>query len=84
MKLVSLASYRNRELVGVLKGLLEMAENGHAQGLAFVVKVGRGAHRTGLAGDYRRHPDEAVSAAVRLKEQVLLDPADEEQEESGT
>lgn len=83
MKLVSLAEYKNREVVAVLRDLLAMAEKGQAQGLAFVVKMGRAVHRGGLAGDYMRNPDEAVSAAVRLKQQVLADP-DEGDEETGT
>lgn len=83
VNLVSLAEFKNRELVAVLKELTQLAERGQAHGLAFVVKVGRrGGHRLGLAGDYRRRPDEALSAAVRLKEMLLHDPDDEE--ESGT
>lgn len=82
MKLVNLVEYKNRELVAVLKGLTQLAESGQATGLAFVVKLGRGVHRPGLAGDYRRSPEEALAAAVRLKEQLLQEPQDEE--ESGT
>jgi hypothetical protein len=81
VKLVSLAEFKNRELVAVLKELLQLAENGQATGLAFVVKIGRRSN-CGLSGDYRRSPEEALSAAVRLKEHLLHNPADEEQ--SGT
>jgi hypothetical protein len=83
VNLVSLAEYKNREVVAVLRELTQLAEKGQARGLAFVVKVGRrGGHRLGLVGDYRRNPDEALGAAVRLKEMLLQDPDDEE--ESGT
>jgi hypothetical protein len=83
MNLVRLSEYRNRELVAVLKELLNLAEDGHASGMAFVVKIGK-THRGGLAGDYRRNPDEGLSAAARLKHQ-LLQPADvDDDDETGT
>jgi hypothetical protein len=61
--------------------LTHLAERGQAHGLAFVVKVGR-SHRLGLSGDYRRHPDQALAAAARLKELLLQEP--DEEEGSGT
>lgn len=67
MHVVRLAEYRNRELVEVIRGLLQMAEDGDAQGLAFVVKMGRGDHRPGIAGDYKRFPDEALPATLRME-----------------
>jgi hypothetical protein len=83
VNLVSLAEYKNREVVAVLRELTQLAESGHAHGIAFVVKVGRrGGHRMGLAGDYRRYPNEALSATVRLKEMLLQDP--DAEEDSGT
>jgi hypothetical protein len=81
VKLVNLAEFRAREVAAVLRDLAQLAETGQAHGLAFVVKVGRG-HRLGLAGDYRRHPDQALAAAARLKEMLLQDP--DEEESSGT
>lgn len=83
MKLVNLAEYRNRELVAVCKELLRLAEEGEAMGLAFVLKLGRGDHRGGLSGDYRRNPDEALAAAVRLK-MSLMQRNDDEEKHSGT
>lgn len=71
MQVVRLAEYRNRELVEVIKGLLQMAEDGDAQGLVFVVKIGRGNHRPGVAGDYRRFPDEALPATLRMQRHLM-------------
>lgn len=71
MQVVSLSQYRSRELVAALKDLLELAERGQVRGLAFVAKIGRHGHRAGLTGDYSRNPDEALLAAVRLKEKLL-------------
>lgn len=70
VQVVSLAEYRNRELVEVLKGLLALAEDGSAQALGFVVKIGR-SHRAALVGDYRRQPGEALRGVLRLKERLL-------------
>lgn len=78
MNVVRMQEFRNRELVGVLRELLQLAERGTVSGLAFVVKIGRKGHRSGLTGDYSRNPDEALSAAVRLKERLLQEPSDEE------
>jgi hypothetical protein len=74
VKLVHIREYRNRGLVAVLKELTQLAEDGHINGLAFVVKVGRRGHKPGLAGDYRRNPSEALTAAVRLQDTLLQDP----------
>lgn len=81
MQVVKLARYRNRELVDVLKGLLELAEDGTAQGLGFVVKLGRGNHRTALVGDYSRNPDEAMMAVIRLKDRLVEDSEFDEDSE---
>ena len=83
MNVVRMQEFRNRELVGVLRELLQLAERGSVSGMAFVVKVGRAAHRAGLTGDYSRNQDEALSAVVRLKER-LLHQDQEDEEGSGT
>jgi hypothetical protein len=87
VKLVSLTEYKNRELVAVLRELLELAEGGAAHGLAFVVKLGRGDHRAGMAGDYKRRPEEALSATFLLERHLMKGqtPFDaDDEEESGT
>lgn len=71
MHVVRLAEYKNRELVAVIKGLLKLAEDGTAQGLSFVVKLGKTDHRPGLAGDYQRRPEEALAATVRMERHLL-------------
>lgn len=81
MQVVSLVQYKNRELIAVLKELLQLAESGQAQGLAFVVKVGRRRHYSGLTGDYSRSPDEAIPAVVRLKETLLQQEPEESADE---
>jgi hypothetical protein len=64
----------------VLKELLDLAEAGQAHGLAFVVKIGHRKHLSGLTGDYARNADEALPAAVRLKERLLQEDAEDEEE----
>lgn len=66
------------------KELLRLAEEGDATGLAFVLKLGRGDHRGGLSGDYRKNPDEALAAAVRLKMSLMQHREEEEEEHAGT
>lgn len=83
MHVVSLAQYKNRELIAVLRDMLKLAETGQAQGLAFVLKVGHRRQWSGLTGDYARNPDEALKAAVKLKEEILAEDA-EDAEDSGT
>lgn len=77
MNVVSLAEFRNRELVAVCRDLLDLFERGDGQGLAFVVKIGRKTHRPGLAGDYTSDPDEALVAAGLLWRRLLRDSASE-------
>lgn len=83
MRVVSLVGYKNRELIAVLKDMLQLAESGQATGLAFVLKAGRKRHWSGLTGDYARNPEEALSAALRLKERLMSEDLEDE-EESGT
>jgi hypothetical protein len=78
MNVVRLAEFKNRELVAVCRELLRLAEKGEAHGLAFVVKLGRRCHRPGLAGDYSRNPEEALSAALRIKDSLLTHNPDDE------
>lgn len=80
MQVVHLAEYRRQEVVAVLKGLLHLAEIGELHGVAFIGKFGQGKHRSGLAGDYRRHPDEALLSAVRLKQMLAADPPDQHEQ----
>lgn len=55
----------------MLKELLQLAESNSVQGLAFVVKLGQGDHRAGMAGDYRRSPEEAMAATFRLERHLM-------------
>jgi hypothetical protein len=71
MKLVNLSAHKNREVAAVLRELLEHAENGELQGFAFVAKMGHRDHRAGLTGDYRRHPEEALSATFLLERHLM-------------
>jgi hypothetical protein len=67
VQLIDLERYRRKEVVDALKALLEAAEQGHIQGLAYVVKVGPGDHRAGTAGIYRRFPEKALQATFALE-----------------
>ncbi len=75
LHVVAMASYKNQEMIEVAKVLLDLAERGLAQGLSFVVKMGRGDHRAGTAGDYRRNPDEALSAVFRMERDLMAGSA---------
>lgn len=68
MQLVELAAYKAREVKAVLSELMEMAERGDLQGLVFVCKLGVDDHRAGRAGDYKRHPEQALPAIYMLKD----------------
>lgn len=83
MQLVRMAEYKNRELVSVLKELLSLAEGGSAHGLAFVVKLRKGVHRAGAAGDYRRFPEEALSATFRMERYLMKGQAPYEDDDEG-
>lgn len=72
LRLVEPAVLRqNAQVVAAVRELLELAEAGSLQGLTFIAKLGRRDHRAGLLGDYRESPQEALIAAIRLKEQLL-------------
>jgi hypothetical protein len=79
MNVVRMTEFRNRELVAVCRELLRLAEKGEAQGLAFVVKLGRRSHRPGLVGDYTRNPEEGLAAAFRLRDSLLSYTPDDEE-----
>lgn len=71
MRVVSLNKHKNRELVAVLEEMLELARAGNLHGLAFVTKFGHGDHRAGAVGDYRRFPEEALSATFLLERHLM-------------
>jgi hypothetical protein len=73
MKLVSLDEYKNRAVVAALKELLKLAERGDCQGVVFVAKMGARDHRAGLAGDYQRCPEEALSATFQMERHLMGD-----------
>lgn len=67
MRVVNLKEYRNRGVVNALEELLELAKTGDIQALVFVAKFGPRDHRAGTTGDYKAHPEEAMSAAFIMK-----------------
>ena len=71
MRVVELRRCRNRRVVAVAKELLQLAEDGDIDGLVFVVKLGPRDHRAGIVGEYQKHPEEAVFAALRMKNLLL-------------
>jgi hypothetical protein len=54
---------------------LDLAESGDLKGFCFVAKLDHGDHGAGLAGDYRRHPEQALPALLQLKEMLADMPA---------
>lgn len=71
MRVVQLQRYRNRAVVAVAREILALAETGDVQALSFVIKLGRRDHRAGLVGDYESSPEEALLAALRMKQRIL-------------
>lgn len=67
MQLVNLDEYRHRDVIEVAKKLLESAERGEIRGLVFVVSVAPGDNRAGVAGEYKRRPEEALKATFKLE-----------------
>lgn len=67
MHLVYLSRYKNREVVKVLEEMLALARAGELSGLAYVIKTAPAEHSAGAAGDYRRHPEQALSATFALE-----------------
>lgn len=67
MHVVNLAEYRNRGVISALEELLALAKNGDIQAVVFVAKFGPHDHRAGATGDYKRHPEEAISATLIMK-----------------
>jgi hypothetical protein len=65
--LIDLTKHKRKEVVDALRALLEAAEAGHLEGLAYVAKVGPGDHRAGTVGVYRRHPEKALQATFALE-----------------
>lgn len=63
-------------MVAALKDLITLAEAGGVLGLAFVAKFGPDDHRAGIVGDYRRSPEEAMSATFRLERALRGDRPD--------
>lgn len=76
MHVVQLARYRNRKVVAVARELLQMAEEGDLRGLSFVAKLGPRDHRAGVVGEYRDRPEEAVFAALRMKQALMEEGED--------
>lgn len=73
LKVIDLAKYRSREIVEVLEELLEAAKAGEISGLAWIVKIGPGDNRAGLAGLYRVQPDKALRATFQLERMLAAD-----------
>lgn len=71
MRIVPLAPYRNRKVVAVARELLQLAELGDLRGLSFVAKLGPKDHRAGVVGEYQDRPEEAIVAALRMKQRLL-------------
>lgn len=71
----SLCRYRSKEVVEVLKGLLEAAEKGDIRGLVYVAKVAPGDNRAGMAGVYRTEPAKALQATFALERMLRQDVA---------
>lgn len=73
MKVVNLHERRHREVVVFLEGLLVAARAGQIKGVAVVMKLGPDRHRACIAGDYERHPDQAMQGVFRMERYLRTD-----------
>jgi hypothetical protein len=64
MQIVSLSAYRNRELVAALEAAVVLAKEGTITGTVLVLKYGPHDHRVATCGDYRLHPEQALTATL--------------------
>lgn len=71
MQVVSLVEYRNKGVISALEELLALAKTGEIQAFVFVAKFGPLDHRAGTTGDYKRHPEQAITAAFLLKLKLM-------------
>jgi len=67
----TLAEWKAKPTVDVLRALLEKAERGEISGLLYVTKEGRRRpQRIGLTGDYRDDPIQALAVTERVRHVV--------------
>lgn len=59
--------------MALLEGLLVAAKDGQIHGLAVVMKLGPDKHRACIAGDYERHPDQAMQGVFRMEQHLRTD-----------
>lgn len=57
----------------MLEELLDAARNGEIEGLAWIVRMGPGDNRAGLAGVYKSQPDKALRATFQLERMLASD-----------
>lgn len=70
MKLIKLDEYRNRGVVNALEELLAMARSGQIKAVSVVAKFTHDDHRAYLAGDYKHHPAEALTATFMMERNI--------------
>lgn len=73
MQVVRIGQHRNKEVANALRTLADLADRGIIYGVAYVVKYGPHDHRAGNAGDYHRHPVEALQATFMMEKRLRHD-----------
>ena len=73
MNVVQLRQRRNREVIKLLEGLLNDARTGSIFGVAFVIKLGPDKHEAGMAGDYEKHPEQAMQGVFAIERHLRHD-----------
>lgn len=63
---VGISKFRDREILGVLRHFLSLAERGKLKGLAVCAKSTDEKEDISVAGDYRTRPDQGVNVAMRM------------------
>lgn len=70
MTVLKLVKYLNKDLINTLKCLLEDAIAGRVTGIALCYRTNTGEEESAFAGIYKRSPEDAASAAMRLSMKI--------------
>jgi hypothetical protein len=74
MAVIELVQFSNKDTVEALKYLLYQAEHGHRVSFAGVFRIDQEIEEGLFTGGYKAHPDQAISAALRLT--LAMQPSD--------
>lgn len=71
MNVLRLVEYKCQETISILKVLLELALRGRLRGLVVLYRSEDGEERTVCTGAYKRNPNKAAGASLRMSIQMM-------------